>query len=109
MNRTYSDSHVVSQRRATKALLKFCEDHGYDVQGVDILKTCLRALERKDMLSAIEAYLRVPLGRMGCFDDWLPPIVFGHETPEYVRAVFEALITQWNVLMALSLPKDQTK
>ncbi len=54
------------------------------------------------MRTAFEAYMRVPLGRMGCFDDWSPPVVFSHETPEYAKAVFQALITEWNLLMQLS-------
>lgn len=107
MSMEYSDAHIASQRRATQAVVKFCQDHGYDVQGVDELKACLKALEKKDVRSAVEAYLRVPLGRMGCFDDWLPPVVFNHETPEYARAVFEALITQWNLLMQLSVTKGR--
>lgn len=103
---SHTDVHLISQRRATQALLIFCEDHGYNVGGVQELRTCLTALERKDMRSAVEAYSRVPLGRMGCFDDWLPPAVFPHETADYARAVFEALVTQWTLLMKLSLPRN---
>jgi hypothetical protein len=100
------DIHVISQRRATQGLIKFCEDHGYDVGGVNELRTCLKALANKDMKSAMQAYQRVPLGGMGRFDDWLPPVVFPHENADYVRAVFEALVTQWNLLMRLSLPTN---
>jgi hypothetical protein len=102
----FTDVHVISQRRATRGLIKFCEDHGYDVGGVQELRACLKALDKKDIESAVEAYLRVPLGGMGCFDDWLPPVIFAHETADYARAVFEALVTQWNLLMRLSLPKN---
>jgi hypothetical protein len=56
------------------------------------------------MKSAVEYYLKVPLGGMGCFNDWLPPVAFKHETPEYVQAVFEALVTQWSLAMKLSIP-----
>ena len=103
MNTTqFSKAYVMSQQRATRALIKFCEDHGNNVAGVRELRTCLKALDRKDMKSAMEAYRRIPLGGMGRFDDWLPPVVFAHETPDYTRAVFEALITQWNLSMQLS-------
>ncbi len=101
---SFADVHVISQRRATRALIKFCEDHGYDVGGVEELRACLKALDKKDIKSAVEAYLRIPMGGMGCFDDWLPPVVFAHETSDYARTVFEALITQWSLLMKLSLP-----
>lgn len=103
---SFTDVHVISQLRATQGLIKFCEDHGYDVGGVNELRACLKALTRKDMKSAVQAYQRVPLGGMGRFDDWLPPVVFPHENAEYVRAVFEALVTQWNLLMRLSLPTN---
>jgi len=106
-NSPFTDVYVVSQRRATRALIKFCEDHQYDVGGVQELRVCLKALDRKDMESAVQAYLRVPLGGMGCFDDWLPATRFAHETTDYARAVFEALVTQWNLLMKLSFPKNQ--
>jgi hypothetical protein len=101
---SYSDAHVASQRQATRALIKFCEEHGYDVRGVQELRICLSALDRNDMKSAVEAYLRIPLGGMGCFDDWLPPVVFPEETRDYVRSVFESLVTQWSLLMRLSFP-----
>ena len=101
---SFTDVHVISQRRATQGLIKFCEDHGYDVAGVNELRTCLQALAKKDMQSAMQAYQRVPLGGMGRFDDWLPPVVFPHENADYVRAVFEALVTQWSLIMRLSLP-----
>ena len=93
MNSQITDVHVISQRRATQGLIKFCEDHQYDVGGVADLRACLTALGKKDMESAVEAYLRVPLGGMGCFDDWLPPVVFAHETAEYVRLFSKRLHT----------------
>ena len=107
MNTTqFSDSYVISQKRATRALIKFCEDHGNDLDGVRELRDCLKALDRKDMKSAMDCYKRIPLGGMGCFNDWLPPVVFAHETPDYTQAVFEALITQWNSTMQLSVKEE---
>jgi hypothetical protein len=70
------------------------------------LQICFRALDRNDVKSAVDAYLKIPLGGMGCFDDWLPPVVFPEETPAYVRSVFESLVNQWSLLMKLSLPKS---
>jgi hypothetical protein len=100
----YSDRNVHLQQRAARALIKFCEDHGDSGESLSELRACLKSLERGDMKSAVEHYLRVPLGGMGCFNDWLPPAVFSHETPEYVQAVFEALVSQWSLLMKLSVP-----
>ena len=99
--------HIHLQRRATRALIKFCEDHGGDANSVADLRACLRALEWEDMDAALSHYRRVPLGGMGCFNDWFPPAVFSHETPEYVEAVFEALVTQWSLAMQLSIPETE--
>jgi len=106
-DRTFTDLHIHSQQRATRALIKFCEDRGDHYPSVAELHECLKALERRDIKTAVESYQKVPLGGMGCFNDWLPPVVFSHETPEYVQAVFEALTTQWSLLMKLSLPSGE--
>jgi hypothetical protein len=105
---SYSDLHVHSQQRATRALIKFCSDHGDEYPAVSELRNCLKALERGNIKAAVEAYQRVPLGGMGCFNDWLPPVVFPHENPEYVQAVFEALTSHWSLLMRMSLPDAST-
>ncbi len=105
--KSYSDLHIHSQQRATRALIKFCEDHGDSGQWVKELSSCLKALNRGDIKTAVDSYQKIPLGGMGCFNDWFPPVVFTHETPEYVQAVFEALTTQWSLLMKLSLPKEE--
>lgn len=102
----FTTVHAIQQERATRTLVKFCDDHNYDVNGVERLRMCVKALERKDINAAYEIYLTIPLGGMGCFDDWLPSVVFKHETQEYVRGVFEALITQWSQLMQLTKPSE---
>ena len=91
------------QQKVTKALLKFCEDHKYPTSGLSEIRGCLEALVRKDVKTAVECYRKVPLGgRMGYFDDWLPPVVFPHEGSEYVQVVFRALINEWDRVMKLS-------
>jgi hypothetical protein len=91
------------QQKVTRALLKFSEDHNYPSLGLTEIREALRSLERSDINSAVEHYRRVPLGgRMGYFDDWLPPVVFSHETAEYVEIVFRALVNEWERVMKLS-------
>jgi hypothetical protein len=87
------------QTRATFALLKFCEDHGYKCSWLKSVRQCLLALENSDILAACNHFREVPFGGNGCFDDWMPPVVFEHETDEYVRATFEALAANWTLLM----------
>ena len=101
---TQTKEHYLEwQHKVTKALLKFCEDHEYPALGLTEIRDCLKALERRDIKTALEAFRKVPLGgRMGYFDDWLPPVVFEHETPEYIQIVFQVLINEWDRVMKLS-------
>jgi hypothetical protein len=91
------------QKGVTRALLKFCEDHNYPDTGLAEVRQCLEALEQGDIKTADQAFQQVPLGgRMGYFDEWVPPVVFSHETPEYVHFVFAALVAQWRSTMNVS-------
>ena len=104
----HDSNYLVQQTAATKALIKFCEDHGYVSTYVDTLRKCLAALEEKDLASAVNHFRALPLGRMGCFDDWWPKAAGKHETDEYACAVFESLTERWHRLMNLSA-KDSNK
>src|SRR5687768_6239716 len=103
-----SAPYIHYQKQATSALIKFCEDHGDNAPNVSDLRSCLKSLESGDIKSAIEYYQKVPLGGIGCFNDWIPPVVYSHETPEYVQAVFEALVTQWSLSIQLSISDTKT-
>jgi len=65
----YSDANVIQQLRSTKALLKFCLEHKYPENNPALksIELCAEALEKKDIKSAVEHYLDVPLGGNGCF------------------------------------------
>ncbi len=92
------------QRKVTKALLKFCEDHQYPSLGLSEIRECLSALERDDVEEAVTSFRRVPLGRrMGYFDDWAPPIAYTHETEDYLEVTFQALLNEWDRVMKRSL------
>lgn len=95
--------HARLQLRATRALLKFCEEHGDDTSGLKDIRACIAALEANETQKALASYRKVPLGGAGCFDDWFPPVVYEHETGEYVSAVFEALISRWIQMMHLCI------
>ena len=95
--------YIDVQLRATKALLKFCEDHGRTA-GLEDIKNSLAALEQGNVLLAIEYYQKVPLGGAGTFSDWWPEPL-SQETGEYAWTVFEALVAYWSNLMKLSLKK----
>ena len=101
MSRPSAD-HVDVQLRATRALLKFCEEHDYSEVGLAPVRECLAALQRKDIEQAVASYRLVPLGGNGCFNDWFPPVVFPHEDGDYSWAVFDALVERWSRLMSLS-------
>jgi hypothetical protein len=94
----FSTTNIDAQIRATRALLKFCRDHQQSETEssyvLEIVK-CLHFLERGDVKRAQEHFQKVPIGGMGCFNDWFPPVVFAHEDPDYVWAVFDALVAYW--------------
>ncbi len=90
---------VTSVIRATRALLKFCRDHQLPEGNLVHIQGCLDALQSQDIGAAMRHFKAVPLGGMGTFHDWLPPVVFAHEDPDYVWGVFEALTERWARLM----------
>lgn len=95
---------LASMIRSTKALIKFCEDHdGPEKAGQ--LRVVPTAIEADDRLAATRALKSISFGGMGTFPDWMPPVKFVHETPEYVQEVFVALMLQWYELASsLLLP-----
>lgn len=102
----YADVNVIAQLRATNALLKFCYEHErIEGEYVNSIQACAKALESKDIKGAVSHFLNVPLGGNGCFNDWWPPVVYEHETDDYVWAVFEALTRYWSHIMSLSVEK----
>lgn len=78
--------------RATRALLKFCRDHKYPEGGLEHLAACVAALEADDFRAAVTHFRAIPLGGMGCFNDWFPPVVYEHEDGDYVWVIFSALL-----------------
>lgn len=99
---------IRTQLSATRALIKFIEDHHGGVDGD--LQACLRALEREDIDSAVQyARLVKPWG-MGSLTDWYPPEVQPLETREYNEAVLLALVNHWCSRMSLSFDElDRTQ
>ena len=74
---------------AGNALVKFCEDHG---RGETELRHLLEKIEAGDAEAARRVFRSIPWsGGMMTFSDWIPPVVFESETPEYVDCVFGAL------------------
>ncbi len=84
---------------ATATLLKFCREHGYPAAGLSLVDACARALAVGDVPSAIHHFRAVPLGGMGCFNDWVPDTVYKHETRQSVCITFDALLERWSRLM----------
>lgn len=94
-----SSTNFLAELRATRALLKFCEDHGYeDISHTDLIKKCLTNLEKGRISDAVENYLALPQGKEG-FRDWWPKAKFQEETDDYAWAVFEGLADRWGRLM----------
>ena len=89
------------QKDTTRSLIKFCSERGNDTAPVRSLDLCLQALEAGQVDAALSHYKNVPLGGMGCFNDWLPPPVQEGETHQTAFATFESLVTEWAMSMRL--------
>src|SRR4051812_39022256 len=92
--RVYGSDFFSTHARATRALLKFCDDHDNTVAAVQDLRTCLAAWEAGEKTNAVEA-LKGFLMRRDGLGGWFPPAVSPMETKEYSWAVFEALVERW--------------
>ena len=98
--RVYGPRGFVVEQRATRALLKFCADHGYTHSALAEVQASLAALEVGEKSNAVAAVKRIWMGKEG-FDDWWPQAASPAETEEYAGAVFEALVERWHRLMKL--------
>ncbi len=91
---------VQQQIQISEALIKFCEDHNRSNNAyLENIRNCVKALEDDDIAGAIEQFKKVPLGGMGCFNDWCPQPAFEHETGEYINEIFKALVSRWSSLI----------
>ena len=93
--------YIHVQRPAARALIRFCEEHAKPVPKG--LRDCLQCLEQNDVAGAVLAYLEVPLGGNGTFNDWYPYLVTPDAEREYVMTIFEALVGHWSLSMRLSM------
>lgn len=101
-----NNPQFLTQAQSTKALIVFCEKRDYGGSMLNSLRECLKALEDHDIREALKHYRAVPLGGMGCFNDWWPKAGCEHETNEYACAVFDALVERWSRLMRSSEEKN---
>jgi hypothetical protein len=99
MNRYYHNVSHDSLLSATRALLKFCRDHQYPEGGLVKLQACVAALEADDFRGAVMQFRAIPLGGMGCFNDWYPPVIYSGEDKDYVSEVFGGLLERCCRLM----------
>jgi hypothetical protein len=85
--------------QSLRALIKFSREHEGENK---TLEEILFALEKDDIKAAKELFQTLPNGPHG-WHDWFPPVVYEHENPEYVAAVFEALAIRWLRLMGSAI------
>jgi hypothetical protein len=101
--------NLETQIQTTKTLIKFCEDHDYPSVLLNDIRDCLKSLQKDDLARAISSFKKVPLGGMGCFNDWLPSARFPNETPVYVSDLFQVLIGHWNLMMQKLSERHESK
>ena len=94
----YGSNSFLPHKRATRALLKFCDDHQCSHHDVSHVRACLAALEAGEKSNAIAAVKRIRIGKEG-FHEWWPKPIPPLETDEYAWAVFEAVFERWHRLI----------
>ncbi len=81
--------------KVTRALLTFCRHHYLPQTYLAQLEACLDALEKGDVARVSEHVRLLGHAGMGSFMDWVPPVAFEHEYPDYVDSVWNALLGHW--------------
>lgn len=90
--------------KTTKALLRFCREHGHSPFWTERVAECLAALNEKD-IPRVEELMRVlAQARMGSFLDWGPAHTDGEEA-EYLDTMWNALLGLW--LEQMNVFRDQ--
>jgi len=85
----------------TKALLKFCNEHGLADSSpkIEHIKSSILAIEKSDVEAAKRHYDDIGIFQKEGFFEWYPEINFPNETREYVNVIFQSLIQRWAKLM----------
>jgi hypothetical protein len=84
------------QKAVTRALAKFCREHGHAPAWVQELEQFAEALEKRDVYALKVAIRRFTHAGMGSFIDWFPSPSFPNEDEEYVECVWHALYGHWH-------------
>lgn len=101
-----SSTYTQLQLRATRALIKFIEDHDGNISAD--LRSCLDALEEANVGVAVHHAKKVKPHGMGGITDWFPAPTRGYETEEYAEQVLFALTNEWCRVIALSFEERDT-
>lgn len=87
----------------TQALYEFCQqqDRPWSKNDKDFYKieSCLKSLEDGKPIQARSYYSQVPLGGMGCFNDWLPSQAYENPKSKYHGFKFNDLCRVWSITM----------
>lgn len=96
-------SDLAQPTEATRKLIAFCEEQDYKTTFLDSINACLLALESGDQKKAVSNFEAVPLGGMGCFNDWRPTpknlIRFSDRSLVKISEQFDELVKNWSLAM----------
>tara|TARA_B100001063_G_C16617526_1_gene478918 strand:+ start:170 stop:460 length:291 start_codon:yes stop_codon:yes gene_type:complete len=87
------------QISTTKALLKFCSEHGCSQFWIERLTEIVNLLVLDDKMDVLIKYKLFKGGGMGSFLDFWPEVSFEHETPEYLEVIWWSLLGHWRSQM----------
>ena len=87
------------QKKATRALLKFCQEHGHIPFWIEHLGKISTALEARDVEEIKTLVSLIQRAGMGSFHDWFPTVSFPNEDEEYVDCLFYGLYGYWREMI----------
>ena len=83
------------QIASTRALKRFCEQHGHASGWLERLGLCLSAMDAQEPPRLREALRPFSRAGMGSFIDWFPSSTLPSEDAEYVETLWNALYGHW--------------
>ena len=87
------------QKKATRALAKFCREHKHATNWVNKLEEFEEALNKRDVEQLQNTIALIRRAGMGSFHDWFPSVTYEHEDEECVTAIWYGLYGYWREMV----------
>jgi hypothetical protein len=87
------------QKKATRAISKFCQEHGHALFWIEHFEKVSAALKARDFEEIKALVSLVQRAGIGSFHDWFPTVSFPIEDEEYVNCLLYSLYGYWREMI----------